>query len=94
MVSTGQAENPEIQSKVLMKSFMSADNLESVTCSLEGLWLLFTFIYQIVQVKKLSFYLQLLLCRNALDECFEPYCVSSLSVQAVLFLLETLGDHS
>lgn len=77
-----------------MKSFVSADNLESVTCSLEGLWSLFTFIYQMVQVKKLSFYLQLLLCRNALEECFETYCVSSLSVQAVLFHLETLGDHS
>ena len=58
LVSAGQAENPEIQSKVLMESFMSAEDLESVNCSLEGLESLSslsTFIYQIVCVKELSF---------------------------------------
>jgi len=50
---------------------MSAEDLESVTCSvegLEGLLSLSTFIYQIAQVKELSFYLQLLLCKNSLGE--------------------------
>lgn len=36
-VSTGQAENPEIQSKVLMESFVSAEDLETLTRSLGGL---------------------------------------------------------
>lgn len=71
LVSTGQAENPEIQSKILMQSFMSAEDLESVTFSLEGpegLSSLSMFIHQIVQVRELSFYLRLLFCRNALEE--------------------------
>lgn len=46
---------------------MSAGDLESVTCSLEGL-LLSMFIYQIVEVKELSLYLPLLLCSNALED--------------------------
>lgn len=71
LVSTGQAENPKIQSKIIMQSFMSAEDLESVTFSLEGLEGLLSlsmFIHQILQVKELSFYLQLLFCRNALEE--------------------------
>lgn len=47
---------------------MSAGDLESVTCSLEGLLLLSTFIYQTVEVKELSLYLPLLLCSTALEE--------------------------
>lgn len=89
-VSTGQAENPEIQNKVLIEVFMSAENLETLTCSLGGLSWFSTFTKWYRSRRCLS---ALLLCRNALEEVLSTLpCI--LPVQAVLFHLEILGDPS